>query len=101
MALMSPRLSEILVKTTHSKDIDDALRRVLSEYLEFKLRELEERCAALREKWHMRFDEFELRFREGTLGKDSYSFDVEKEFWEWEEAETLRKHYRDMSDQWR
>lgn len=101
MALMSPRLSEILVKTTHSKDIDDALRRVLSEYLEFKLRELEVRCAALKEKWHMPFDEFELRFRAGTLVEDSYSFDVESEFWEWEEAETLRRHYEEMKDQWK
>jgi len=37
---MSPKLGEVLVKTTHSKDIDDALSKIFSEYLELKLKTL-------------------------------------------------------------
>ena len=33
MTVMSPKLSEVLVKTTHSKDINDALNKIFSEYL--------------------------------------------------------------------
>jgi len=31
MPVMSPKLDEVLVKTTHSKDIDDALNKIFSE----------------------------------------------------------------------
>lgn len=37
MTVMSPKLGEVLVKTTHSKDINDALNKIFSEYLELKL----------------------------------------------------------------
>lgn len=34
MPVMSPKLGEVLVKTTHSKDINDALSKIFSEYNE-------------------------------------------------------------------
>ena len=44
MPIMSPRLGEVLVKTTHSKDINDALNKIFSEYLELKLGALQVVC---------------------------------------------------------
>jgi hypothetical protein len=48
----------------------------------------------------MSFDEFKKSLKDGTLKKDAYSFDTEKDFWRWEEAETLIKHYEEIKNQW-
>ncbi len=32
MPVISPQLGEVLVKTTHSKDINDAFNKIFSEY---------------------------------------------------------------------
>ena len=48
----------------------------------------------------MDFDEFQSNFKGGALKKDTYAFDTERDFWEWEEAETLKKHYKTLAEQW-
>lgn len=100
MPIMSPKLSEALVKTTHSKDIDDALNKIFSEYLELKLKTLQEKIDGFQKKWRMSFEDFKRHFKEGTLNEDTYSFSAENDFWQWEEAETLKKHYEDIKEQW-
>jgi hypothetical protein len=100
MPAISPKVGEFLIKTTGSKDIDDAFSRVLLEYLELKLKYLVEIINDFQKKWEMNFDEFKKRSKEGMLKKDVYSFDTERDFWQWEEAETLKKHYDEMKKQW-
>lgn len=100
MPVMSPKLGEVLVKTTHSKDIDDALNKILSEYLELKLKKLNETTEGFQKKWRMTFDEFKKCLKEGTLKQNTYSFDTENDYWQWEEAETLKKHYDEIRKQW-
>ncbi|GFP33690.1 hypothetical protein HKBW3S42_02034, partial [Candidatus Hakubella thermalkaliphila] len=43
----------------------------------------------------MDFEEFKKRLKSGAVKKDAYAFDVEQDFWQWEEAETLKKHYEE------
>ncbi|MEK6739214.1 MAG: hypothetical protein AABY74_11180 [Planctomycetota bacterium] len=100
MTVMSPKLGEALVKTTHSKDINDALNKIFSEYLELKLGALQEAVEGFQRKWGMGYEEFKRNFKEGTLKEDGYSFSAEKDFWLWEEAETLKKHYEEIKSQW-
>lgn len=100
MPAISPKVGEFLIKATGSKDIDDAFSRVLLEYLELKLKYLDEIINDFQKKWEMNFDEFKKRSKEGMLKKDGYSFDTERDFWQWEEAETLKKHYDEMKKQW-
>ncbi len=100
MPIMSPKLGEVLVKTTHSKDIDDALNKIFSEYLDLKLKNLQETIEGFQKKWGMTFDEFKRNLKEGTSKEDTYSFDTENDYWQWEEAETLKKHYDEIKKQW-
>ena len=101
MPVMSPKLSEALVKTTHSKDIDDALSKILSEYLDLKLKRLQQTIDEFEKKWDMSFEKFKRRIKEKKpLKADIYSFDTEKDYWQWEEAVTLRKHYEEIKGQW-
>ena len=99
MAQISPKLGEILIKTTHSNDLDDAFHKILSDYLDLKLLSLMEKIKQFQSKWKMDFEGFKKKTQEG-LDKDVFSFDAEKDFWEWEEAETLILHYQDLRNQW-
>ena len=48
----------------------------------------------------MDFEAFAKNFKDDTLKKDTYAFATEQDFWEWEEAETLKKHYEGLAEQW-
>jgi hypothetical protein len=100
MSAISPKLGEFLIKTTKAKDIDNAFQKVFTEYLELKLKDLHETIEKFQNKWGTGFEEFKKRLKSGTLKKDAYSFDVEQDFWQWEEAETLKKHYESLKEEW-
>ena len=100
MPVLSPKLSEILVKSTHARDIDDALNRIISEYLDLKLSSLEKQIDQFEQKWNMDFEHFKIQLKNKTLKADSFSYDVETDYWEWEEAETLKQHYSTIKEQW-
>jgi len=34
------------------------------------------------------------------LSADTYSYEVEQDFWDWEEAETLKAHYQQVQAEW-
>jgi len=100
MVTLSPRLGELLTKATQTPDIEAALWKVLSEYLDLKSDKLSEQIAEFEQKWGMSFEEFSRRCKERELEKDAYSYEVEKDFWEWEKALTLRRHYEALRSRW-
>ena len=100
MPAVSTRLGKFLVKTTGAKDIDNALELVFTDYLELKLKNLEEIIKNFQTKWGMNFETFKNKMKEGITKKDSYSFEVEQDFWKWEEAETLKQHYENLKREW-
>jgi len=100
MLSVSPKLGEFLVKTTGAKDIDNAFEKIFTDYLDLKLKSLEEVIKQLQEKWGADFDTFRKNMQTGTLKKDAYAFDVEQDFWNWEAAETLKKHYEILKKEW-
>lgn len=100
MPAISPKLGEFLIKTTKAKDIDNAFQKIFTEYLELKLKTLYEIVERFQSKWEMDFDEFKEKLKSGAVKKDAYAFDVEQDFWQWEEAETLKKHYESLKREW-
>jgi len=54
---------------------------------------LRESIARFEQKWGMSFEEFSQHCRDGTLDSDAYSWEVEQDFWSWEQATTLLKQY--------
>jgi hypothetical protein len=100
MPTLSPDVGAHLLKATRSQDLDEAFEKVLSEYLELKLSALQETTDRLEEKWGMDFSTFKQRLAEDELSDDTYSYDVEQDFWEWEEAETLKDHYQQVQAEW-
>jgi len=100
ISLISPKLGELLIKTTKVSDIDHALEKVFKEYIDLKLKDLDMKIKEFENKWKMDFNEFKIRLEKGTLPQDSYSFEVEQDFWEWEEAESLKAHYESLKKEW-
>ena len=76
------------------------MNKVLSEDLELKIAALHETTDRLEEKWGMEFPPFKRRLAEDDLPDSAYSYDVEQDFWTWEEAETLKAHYRQGQAEW-
>ena len=94
MLAISPKLSQLLTQATQTPDLETALWKVLSEYVDLKTERLNKSIAQFEEKWGMSFNEFARRSGEGKLVKDIYSWEVEQDFWQWEQAVTLLEHYR-------
>ena len=94
MLTLSPQVGDLLLKVTHSQDLEEALHKVLREYLDLKIDSLAAEISRLEEKWVCSFAEF----REKT--KEEYTYEVEREFWEWERLETLKSHYQALRERW-
>ncbi len=93
---VSPRMGVLLTQVTETPDLETALWKVLSEYLNLKLQLFREHIRAFESKWGMTFKVFSEHCAAGTLGQDPYAYEVESDFWEWEQAETLLQHYETL-----
>jgi len=93
MIAISPKLGGLLTRATQTPDLETALWKVLSEYTDMKIATLTTTITQFEQKWDVSFSEFTQLCREGTLDGDIYSWDVEQDFWAWEQATTLLEHY--------
>ena len=100
MSYMSPQIGEFLIKATHLPDIDAALKKVLTEYIELKTADIGGKINKYESKWKMTFKEFEDACKNNKLKVDAYSYEVEKDFWEWEQLDSLFKYYEDIKSKW-
>lgn len=97
---ISPRVGALLTRVTETPDLETALWKVLSEYIDLKITFLKENTMKFEEKWGMTFEEFSKRFETETLVQNSYEYEVESDFWEWEKVETLIEHYESLQFRW-
>jgi hypothetical protein len=93
---ISPRAGNLLTRVAETADLDAALWKVLSDYIDLKIRSLQEEIVAFETKWGMTFAEFSDKCEEGSLATDPYAYEVESDFWAWERAETLLDHYKSL-----
>ncbi|MHB8779565.1 MAG: hypothetical protein ACYC6R_17675 [Anaerolineales bacterium] len=97
MIAVSPKLGEFLTKATQTPDLETAFWRIFNEYVAMKMAALREANKDYERKWGMTFDEFARQSRENTLKEDAYSWDVEQDFWGWEQTVTLLRHYESLA----
>jgi hypothetical protein len=94
MLTLSPQTGELLLQATESQDLEEALQKVLRDYVELKLAALSADISRLEGKWGCAFAEFQ----EKTKGE--YTYEVESTLWEWERLETLKSHYQALQARW-
>ena len=61
-----------------------------------KLIDLEEKREIFETKWQSEFSQFQEKIKNNNLGKDPYSYEVESDYWEWEDTITLIDHYESI-----
>ena len=94
MLTVSPQVGELLLQATQSLDLEEALHKILREYLDLKIASVSADISRLEEKWGCIFSEF----KEKTGGE--YAYEVEREFWDWEKLETLKSHFQGLRHRW-
>ena len=97
MITVSPKLGELLTKTTQTSDLETAFWRIFNEYVTMKMTALRETANGYERKWGMTFDEFGQQCRDGKLKENVYSWEVEQDYWGWEQAITLLRHYESLT----
>ena len=95
-----PRIGAFLTQVTETPDLETALLKVLTEYVGLKIQFFKQRSETFETKWGMTFAEFSDQIETKTLETDPYTYEVERDFWEWEQAETLLQHYQTLQAQW-
>lgn len=80
---LSNPIYEILQQTTGDSDINNALSKILKDFFQLKIQALQEQIAAYEKKYGMSFTDFEEACATGTI-ESPYSYDVEKDNWDWE-----------------
>ena len=94
---ISPRIGNLLVQVADTSNLETALWKVLGDYISLKTDALRQEIGAFEAKWLMPFTEFAEKFGDGDLSVDAYAYDVESDFWAWEQAETLLEHYEGLA----
>lgn len=100
MPTLPPKVGAHLLKATRSQDLDEAFEKVFTEYLSLKIKDLQQTTDRLEKKWDMDFETFKRRLQRNDLPEDAYAYDTEQDFWQWEEAETLKVHYEQVREEW-
>ena len=93
-------MGKFLIKATQTADLETALRQILREYFLLKLKELDKELEKFENKWEMTFDQFKEKCEKREIDKDIFSYEVEKDFWDWEKAETIKRQYQEFKLQW-
>jgi hypothetical protein len=94
MLKLSPQVGELLLLATQSQDLEEALRKVLRDYVDLKLAALSTEISRLEGKWGYPFAEFQAKT------KGEYTYEVESTFWEEEWLETLKPHHQALRERW-
>jgi len=95
-----PKMGVFLTQIAETSDVETALWKILTDYTDLKIRSLRQRIRMFETKWGMRFEEFVVRDVQPPAGPEVYAYEIESDFWEWEEAETLLRHYEDVRARW-
>lgn len=96
---ISKPMHHILASLTGENRADVALELATKDLLRLKLKEVEARVREFESRYRMEFVEFKRAWDAGKIA-NSHSYEVERDFWEWEAAIGNEKKYRQMLDEW-
>jgi hypothetical protein len=92
---VSKPLYKILTELTGEERFDVALHLATKDLVQLKLREAEQQIKSFEERYGMAFEKFQQDWENDQIA-DKYSYEVEKDFWEWEAAQTDCVRLREM-----
>ncbi len=95
---ISKPLHRILSDLTGEERFDVALHLATKDLVRLKLKEVEEKLIIFKERYKMDFIKFKRAWEKGEV-QQKYSYEVEKDYWEWEAAVSDQKRLQQMIEQ--
>ena len=95
---VSKPLQRILTDLTGEERFDVALHLATKDLVRLKLKEVEQAISGFEKRYKMDFTAFKKAWEKGEI-KKKHSYEVERDYWEWEAAVGDQKRLRDMLDQ--
>lgn len=94
-ATISKPIYRVLSDLTQEPRLEVALPLAVKDLLRLKLKEAKEQKETFEQQYGMDFEAFEQAWEEGRIA-DRHSYDVERDYWEWEAAVADEKKLRQM-----
>ena len=95
---ISKPVQRLLADLTGEARFDVALHLAVKDLIRLKLGEAERQRRAFEERYQMDFEAFKQAWDEGHVA-DKHTYEVERDYWEWEAAVTDEKRLREMLEE--
>ena len=95
--VISKPIYQILSDLTQETRIEVALPLALKDWLRLKLAETRAQLATFEQRYGMKYPAFREAWQEGRI-ESRHSYEVERDYWEWEAAETDEERLRQMHE---
>lgn len=92
---ISPGMVKALTDMTGEPRIDIAIREIIRDAVEHRMERLQKEIEHLTEKYQMRFEEFDREFQAKEI-PEQFSYDIEKDYLEWEGLISRRRKLEDI-----
>jgi len=96
-SIVSKPLYKILTELTGEERLDLALYLAIKDLVRLRLQEAEQQIRGFEQRYGMAFEKFQQDWETDQIA-DKYSFATEKDFWEWEAAQTDCARLREIFD---
>ncbi|MFB6212653.1 MAG: hypothetical protein ABEI53_02440 [Candidatus Magasanikbacteria bacterium] len=91
---VSSDTAKLLKDITGESHLDSAVRMTVEDALHHRLEKVEEKIEEFDDKYGMSFEDFREKWENGEI-EDKYSYDVEKDYWEWEGLVTRKQRIQE------
>ncbi len=95
--VISKPVATILTTLTHEPRLEVAITLAVKDWLQLRLHTIEAQKKAFEEKYGMDFATFRAAWGSGKIS-DRHSYEVEKDYWEWEGLLTDEYDLRTMAE---
>ena len=92
---VSVNISKTLMDITGEPRAEIAILEILKDAVEHRIEKIEAEIKRLEEKYQMAFEEFKTMFEKKEI-PDSYSYDIEMDYLEWEGLTSRLKKYKNL-----
>lgn len=94
---VSKPLYKILTELTGERRFEIALQLATKDLVRFKLQEAEQQIKSFEQRYGMPFEKFQQAWESDQIA-DKYSYEVEKDYWEWETVHADLPRFRQISE---
>lgn len=85
--VISKPIYQIVSELTHERRVEVALPLAIKDWVRLKLKESREQRDGFKERYGMDFQAFQQAFHNGLIA-NQHSYEVERDYWEWEATVT-------------